>query len=92
MLTLARLLYRPTLALWCAWSRVYRRIWHHRYRHLAVWSNADLPTVARVLRTVGWALGYYNGCDKHAYVETIAARWEELASDAAAVARMDGER
>lgn len=54
MLTLARLLYRPTLALWCAWSRVYRRIWHHRYRHLAVWSNADLPTVARVLRTLEW--------------------------------------
>lgn len=26
----------------------------------------------------GWALGYYRGCDRRAYLEVIAARWAEL--------------
>lgn len=26
----------------------------------------------------GWALGYYRGCDRRAYLDVIAARWAEL--------------
>ena len=31
----------------------------------------------------GWALGYYRGCDRRAYLDVIAARWAELAARAA---------
>lgn len=30
----------------------------------------------------GWALGYYRGCDRRAYLDVIAARWAELAARA----------
>lgn len=29
----------------------------------------------------GWALGYYRGCDRRAYLDVIAARWAELCGE-----------
>lgn len=43
----------------------------------------DDGRMALVEANDGWALGYYRGCPRMAYLETIAARWVELAAKAA---------